>query len=68
MSGRGWWGGSLKEGERKKKRRRRRRGGRWAGDIKETWIRMPSGCLGLRMDAKRTWRNTISVDELVCVC
>ena len=42
----------MKEGERKKKGRRRRRGGRWAGDIKGTWIRMTLGCLGLRMDAK----------------
>ena len=36
---------------RKKKRRRRRGGGRWAGDIKGTGIRMTSGCLGVTMDA-----------------
>ena len=50
---------------RKKKRRRRRGGGRWAGDIKGTGIRMTSGCLGITMDARRYWRNTIFVDELV---
>ena len=55
--GTGVWGGSLKEGERKKKRRRRRRGGGWAGDIKGTWSRMTSGCLGLMMDVKKPWRN-----------